>query len=74
MFGEWMGNDRIDLELNKTSKSYVEGYFEGKEFKNNEWRRKIKKKKLELKAINFDTADDRDYIIRILDELIGEEK
>lgn len=36
-------------------------------------RDKIKKKKLELKAINFDTADDRDYIIRILDELIGEE-
>ena len=34
----------------------------------------VKKKKLELKAINFDTADDRDYIIRILDELIGEEK
>lgn len=32
----------------------------------------VKRKKSELKSINFDTADDRDYIIRILDELIGE--
>ena len=74
MFAQWMGNDRIDLELNKTNKSYDEGYIEGKTFVDNEWKSKIKKEKLELKAINFDTADDRDYIIRILDELIGEEK
>lgn len=40
----------------------------------NEIKEMLKKKKSELKAINFDTADDRDYIIRILDELIGEEK
>lgn len=40
----------------------------------NELKEMIKKEKLALKLINFDTADDRDYIIRILDELIGEEK
>lgn len=40
----------------------------------NEIKEMLKKKKSELKAINLDTADDRDYIIRILDELIGEEK
>lgn len=39
----------------------------------NEIKEMLKKEKLVLKLINFDTADDRDYIIRILDELIGEE-
>ena len=73
MFGQWMGNDRIDLELNKTSKNYDEGYNEGKAFEDSKWRSKIKKKKSELKAINFDTSDNRDYIIRILDELIGDD-
>lgn len=31
---------------------------------------KIEKKIEELKPINFDTADDRDYIIKVLEELL----
>lgn len=50
MFGQWMGNDRIDLELDKTSKNYDEGYIEGKTFVDDEWRSKIKKEDVKLET------------------------